>query len=119
MDRTRDQYYANSRSVPASGPARSYYREAVFLPGGDLFVDRECCSGYPPKVTTSALATIDAATGTIRQQVAVGLTTRDHTSLDAEGTGHWLLYLSGPDLMVSQDGARPTTLATGFQAAAW
>jgi hypothetical protein len=119
MDRTRDKYYATSALVPVSGPARSYYREVAFVPSGDLFVDRECCSGYPPQLTSSVLATVDPATGTTRQQVAIGVTTRDHASLDADGTGHWLLYLSGPDLLVSQDGGRPTTLATGFRAAAW
>jgi hypothetical protein len=119
MDRTRDTNYPGATSVPVSGPARTYYREAVFLPNGDLFVDRECCAGYPPHVTSSELATVDAATGVSRQQVAIGLTTRDHGSLDADASGHWLLYLSGPDLLVSEDGARPTTLATGFQAATW
>ncbi len=119
MDRTQDKYYGNSASIPVSGPERSYYREAALLPNGDLFVDRECCAGYPPQVTSSVLATVDAATGATRQQVAIGVTTRDHTSLDVDGSGHWLLYLSGPDLLISNDGARPTTLATGFQAAAW
>ncbi|MDQ1394044.1 MAG: hypothetical protein QOF30_3021 [Acidimicrobiaceae bacterium] len=119
MDRTQDKYYANAASVPVSGPERSYYREAAFLPSGDLFVDRECCAGYPPQVTSSVLATVDAATGATHQQVAIGVTTRDHASLDVDGTGHWLLYLSGPDLLISNDGARPTTLASGFQAAAW
>jgi hypothetical protein len=121
VDRAVDKYYApvNARPVPVVGTARSYYREAVFLPSGDLFVDKDCCSGYPPHVVSSALATVDPATGATRQQIAVGVAARDHTSLDADGTGQWLLYLSGPDLLVSQAGAKPTTLATGFQAASW
>jgi hypothetical protein len=121
FDPTRDTYYApNDRTdVPVVGAPRSYYREAVFTPDGNLFVDRECCSGYPPKLTSSALALVDPVTGATRKSVAIGLTTRDHNSLDSDDSGHWLLYLSGPDLLVSHDGAKPTTLATGFLAAAW
>jgi hypothetical protein len=121
FDRTRDRYYApdNLIHVPVVGEPHSYYREAVFTPDGDLFVDRECCAGYPPNVTSSALALIDPATGATRQSVAIGLTNRDHNSLDSDQSGNWLLYLSGPDLLVSHNGTKPTTLATGFRAAAW
>jgi hypothetical protein len=119
LDRTTAKYYGTDAPVPVVGVPRSYYREAVFLPAGDLFVDRECCTGYPPNVTSSTLVTVDRTSGATRQQVAIGLTTRDHASLDSDRSGHWLLYLSGPDLLVSEGGAKPTTLATGFQAADW
>ncbi len=121
IDRTRDKFYVPTPSapVPAIGPKGTYLREAVFTANGALFVDRECCTGIPPKVTSSVLATIDPGTGATRQQLAIGVATRDHTSLDVDGTGHWLLYLAGPDLLISQDGARPATLASGFQAADW
>lgn len=119
LDRTTAKYYAASSPVPVVGAPRSYYREAVFLPNGDLFVDRECCTGYPPNVTATALVIVDAAAGATHQEVAIGLTDRDHASLDSDASGQWLLYLSGADLLVSEGGAKPTTLATGFRAAAW
>ena len=50
---------------------------------------------------------------------AVGWLDRDHTSLDGDPSGHWLLYLSGPDLFLSLDGAAPFKLTTGLGAAAW
>ncbi len=52
-------------------------------------------------------------------QVAIGWRDRDHTSLDADPSGRWLLYLSGPDLFLSLDGAAPFKLTTGLAAAAW
>jgi len=121
FDRTTAKYYSSdtSTSVPVVGSPHSYYREAVFLPNGDLFADRECCTGYPPTVTSSTLVIVDPASGATRQQVAIGLTTREHASLDSDSSGHWLLYLSGGDLLVSEGGAKPTTLTTGFQAADW
>jgi hypothetical protein len=51
--------------------------------------------------------------------VAVGFANRDHSSLDADQTGHWLLYLSGQDLFVSLDGSDPFMLTSGLIAAAW
>jgi WD40-like Beta Propeller Repeat len=119
FDRTTAKYYATSSPLPVVGAPRSYYREAVFLPSGDLFVDRECCTGYPPNVTATALVVVDAASGATRQEVAIGLTNRDHASLDSDAGGRWLLYLSGADLLVSEGGAKPITLTTGYRAAAW
>ncbi len=40
-------------------------------------------------------------------------------SLAADPSGQWLLYLAGADLYVSQDGNRPSKLASGFTAATW
>ncbi|MDT3440801.1 hypothetical protein [Pseudofrankia sp. BMG5.37] len=110
-----------STDVPLAGvdPHDYYYSEAVFLPNGHLFAVRQCCDGYPPKTTSVDMSEIDPASGRQIRQVAVGLTDRGHTSLSVSADGHWLLYLSGADLQISQDGARPTTLASGFQAAAW
>ncbi|ONH22980.1 hypothetical protein [Pseudofrankia asymbiotica] len=110
-----------STNVPLAGVDRYtyYYPEAVFLPNGHLFAVRQCCAGYPPKTTSVDVAEFDPANGRQIRQIAVGLTDRGHTSLSVSADGHWLLYLSGADLQVSQDGARPTTLASGFQAAAW
>jgi len=45
-------------------------------------------------------------------------TDRDHTGLDADPAGRWLLYLSGNDLFVSLEGSAPFLLTPGLIAAA-
>lgn len=108
-------------AVPLAGPpdaGRSYYREGVFLPDGGMFVNRICCTGWPVRVTSSLLWEIDPA-GHLVRQVAIGFANRDHSSLDADPTGHWLLYLSGRDLFLSLDGSAPFKLTSGLIAAAW
>ena len=108
-------------AVPLAGPpdpGQNYYREGVFLPDGDLFVNRVCCAGWPVHTTSSLLWEIDPA-GHLVRQVAIGFTDRDHTSLGADPGGHWLLYLSGQDLFVSLDGRAPFLLTSGLIAAAW
>lgn len=104
--------------IAGPDPADSYYREGVFLPDGQLFVNQVCCSGEPVRDTSSLLWEIDSA-GRLYRQVAIGLTNRDHSSLDADPAGYWLLYLSGQDLFVSQDGTAPFILTSGLIAAAW
>jgi len=109
-----------STEVPLPGvPAGTYYAEGVYLPNGHLFVVRQCCDGWPPNTANVDMLEIDPATGQQVRQIAVGLTDRYHTSLDASADGHWLLYLSGKDVEVSHDGAKPSILTTGFLAAAW
>ncbi|HEX6524165.1 MAG TPA: hypothetical protein VF070_29820 [Streptosporangiaceae bacterium] len=106
-------------SVPVTGKdaAESYYREGVYLPDGNLFVDRVCCTGIPGRVTSTLLQEVSAS-GRLIRQVAKGFSDRDHTSLDAS-SGGLLLYLSGHDLYLS-DGARaPYKLTSGLIAAAW
>jgi hypothetical protein len=126
LDTRTDRYYRSSTvaSVPVtSGPTpdRSYYREGVFMPSGNLFVNRVCCSGIEPNgpPVTSSLMWEVRPDGMLVRQVAIGFTDRDHTSLDADSTGHWLLYLSGSDLYVSRDGQTPVKAATGLIAATW
>ncbi len=106
--------------VPVTGPdaARSSYRGGVFLAGGDLFVDRICCTDGGARKTSDLLWEI-APSGRLVRQVALGWLDRDHYSLDGDPSGHWLLYLSGPDLFLSLDGAAPFKLTTGLGAAAW
>jgi hypothetical protein len=57
--------------------------------------------------------------GALIHQVAIGFVNKEHISLAADASGHWLLYLSGRDLYVSQDGNTPVRLATGLIAATW
>lgn len=121
IDPATDLYYFSGTGVPVTGadPMASYYREGVFVPDGDLFVDRVCCAGIPVNVTSNLLVEIAPSTGAVVHQVAIGITANDHTSLVSDPTGRWLLYLSGTTLFVSENGARPTTLASGFVAADW
>ena len=51
--------------------------------------------------------------------MAIGFKDRDHGSLDADPTGHWLLYLSGRDLFLSLGGTKPFKLTSELIAAAW
>jgi WD40-like Beta Propeller Repeat len=110
---------AGSGSVPVPGAAPgAYYRGGVFLPDGDLFVNRVCCTAGAPRVTSSLLLEVDPA-GHLIRKVGTGFLDRVHTSFGADPSGHWLLYLSGPDLFLSLDGAAPFKLTTGLTAAAW
>lgn len=97
---------------------RSYIREGIFLPDGNLLISRACCGGVPIH-STSRLMWEVAASGALMHQVAIGYPTLEHTSLAASSTGQWLLYLAGGDLYVCENGARPSTLATGLIAATW
>jgi hypothetical protein len=109
---------ATARDIPgvqAQSPG-SYFEEGVYLPSGNLFVNRKCCQGQ--KTTSNLLQETDGAGTTIRQ-VAVGYVNRIHSSLDA--APGWLLYLSGTDLFIAADGWKsPKALSNfGFIAAAW
>ncbi len=114
-----NQSAADVLAVPVTGKpdaARSYYREGVYLPDGNMFVDRMCCAGVPGTVTSTLLQEVSAS-GRLIRQVAMGFNDRDHTSLDA--SGGLLLYLSAHDLYVSDSGRPASKLTTGLIAAAW
>jgi WD40-like Beta Propeller Repeat len=119
------QYYlppgAGVTNVPLTGGPyreRSYIREGVFLPDGNLFISRACCGGFPPRNLSRLMWEVTPA-GALVHQVAIGYPNLDHVSLDASANGQWLLYLAGGTLYVSQDGNRPNQMATGLIAAAW
>jgi hypothetical protein len=97
---------------------RSYIREGVFLPDGNLFISRACCGGVPPKNLSRLMWEVTPA-GAFVHQVAIGYPSLDHDSLDVSTNGQWLLYLGGGVLYISQDGNRPAQMATGLIAAAW
>lgn len=107
--------------VPVTGsPARrrSYLREGIFLPDGNLFISRACCGGVPIH-NTSRLLWVVSPRGELVHQIAIGFANLDHYSLASDSSGQWLLYLAGHDLYVSQDGNRPSLLGSGFIAASW
>ena len=80
--------------------------------------ERICCTDGTAGKNSNLLWEVDQS-GRFVRQVAIGWPDRDHTSLDGDPSGHWLLYLSGPDLFLSLDGAAPFKLTTGLAAAAW
>lgn len=124
VDTATARYYLSGGGisyVPVTGqptPQRSYLREGVYLPGGDLFVSRACCAGFPPRNTSRLMWEVNPA-GALVHQVAIGYPSLEHTSLDASATGGWLLYLAGQTLQVSHGGATPHQVARGLVAAAW
>jgi len=124
VDLAQANYYLTGTGttyLPATGaptPRLSYLREAVYLPNGDLFVSRACCAGVPVRNTSRLMWEVDA-TGGLVHQVAIGYPNLDHTSLDVNPDGRWLLYLAGHDLYISRGGATPRKLTSGYIAAAW
>lgn len=125
VDPSTAQFYADTNTgvtyVPATGSPdaqRSYVREGVFLPDGNLFISRACCGGVPIH-NTSRLMWEVSPTGALVHQVAIGFPDLDHVSLAADSSGQWLLYLADHDLYVSQGGNRPSKLTSGLIAAAW
>ena len=121
IDPATNLYYFSGSGVAVTGnnPTASYYREGVFLPDGNLFVDRVCCAGIPVNVTSNLLLEVAPSTGVVVDQVAIGILANDHTSLVSDRSGHWLLYLSAGHLYISDNGARPTSLVSGLVAADW
>ena len=111
---------AGDVSVPVSGAAaqRSYWREGVFMPNGNLFVSRVCCAGFPVHNRSALLWEVSPG-GVLQHQVAVGFPNLVHTSLAVNRAGRWLLYLAGTSLYVSDNGSTPRQLGAGLAAAAW
>jgi hypothetical protein len=111
---------AGDTQVPVTGldRRRSYWREGVYLPGGNLFVSRACCAGEPVRNVSKLMWEITPA-GVLKHQVAIGFPGLQHTSLAVNRPGNWLLYVAGTGLYVSEKGARPRQLGSGLIAAAW
>jgi hypothetical protein len=124
VDTSAAKYYVipgpGVRTVPVTGrdAQRSYIREGIYTPDGNLFISRACCGGYPIR-NTSRLMWQVTPRGALIHQVAIGFVKEEHVSLAADWNGHWLLYLAGHDLWVSQNGSIPTKLATDLIAASW
>jgi WD40-like Beta Propeller Repeat len=123
MNTTVAQYYLGGTGdtrVPVTGPQRrrSYWREGVYMPNGNLFVSRACCAGVPVHNASKLMWEINTA-GALQHQVAIGFPGLDHTSLAVSHSGKWLLYLAGTTLYVSKNGARPRGLGSRLIAAAW
>jgi WD40-like Beta Propeller Repeat len=123
LDTATAQYYLDGPGdtfVPVTGvqARRSYWREGVYLPDGNLFVSRACCAGTPVRNVSKLMWEVTPA-GQLRHQVAIGFPGLEHTSLAVNRSGKWLLYVAGTGLYVSEYGARPRELGAGLIAAAW
>jgi hypothetical protein len=125
VDTSVARYYTGPAAgvtfVPVTGlpqTRQSYLREGIFLPDGNLFISRACCGGVPVR-NTSRLMWVVTPAGAFVHQVAIGYPGLEHVSLASSLDGHWLLYLAGSDLYVSQNQQRPSKLASGLIAAAW
>lgn len=111
-----------SGTVPVTGdniPA-SYYREGIYLPDGDLLVNRICCT--PASVTPHASVILRITSGgSTVHRIAKAFPDKDHTSMAVDPTGRWIMYLAGNDLFVSHDGGTPqqVTSTSGLIAATW
>jgi hypothetical protein len=123
MDTTTAQNYlggTGDTSVPVTGSnrGRSYWREGVFMPNGQLFVSRACCAGVPVRNTSKLMWEV-TTTGALRHLVAIGFPGLQHISLAVNRSGKWLLYLAAGQLYVSFRGARPRGLGGSLLAATW
>lgn len=106
-------------TLKAAGPGLSYYyREGVYMHSGLIFVNQVCCNGWSNRISSTVLTEVSPS-GAVTHQVAIGMLSKDHTSLAVDPSGQWLLYLSGNGLYVSGNGAKPTALTNGLIAAAW
>jgi hypothetical protein len=104
----------------------SYYASAAFLPDGNLFVVRNCCAGEPPAHPLSTAFWIITPSGHEVKRVAPGSPQRIDSSLGADPSGRWLMYLSSPDddngpgkLFISHNGTAGVLLTSDLYAAAW
>lgn len=121
---TTGKYYVSPSNqmvpLPVGTPGAAYYGEAVYEPNGNLFVSDQCCAGIGPVTSSSYVKLQEVSTaGSLIHQVATGFVTHTHTSLDVDSSGNWLLYLSNTTIYVSESGAPPTALTSGYVAAAW
>lgn len=107
-------------TIPVTGEnaPSSYYREGIYLPGGGLLVNRICCDDASVKPASSLILRIDQAGNEVRR-IAKAFADKDHTSMTADPSGHWIMYLSGSDLFVSHDGGAPRQVSAGLIAVAW
>ena len=92
IDPATNLYYFSGTGVAVTGsnPTASYYREGVFLPDGNLFVDRVCCAGIPVNVTSNLLlevAPVKRCGRATRSQSASSPTTIRASSRTRAGTG--------------------------------
>jgi hypothetical protein len=107
-------------AVPGQRANEVYFEPAAFLPTGVMFANLQCCAGNGnPDPPSSNLVVVDTVTGNVLHTVAVGIPANTHTSLRADESGDWLLYVTNGDLEVSRGLAKPSVLVHGVVSADW
>ena len=114
MDTATAQNYLGGTGdtpVPVTGPdrRRSYWREGVYLPDGNLFVSRACCAGEPARNVSKLMWEITPA-GVLKHQVAIGFPGLDHTQPGGEPVRE-VAALPGRDRAVRVGGRGPAPRA--------
>lgn len=104
--------------IAPTGAAGTVYEYPSFLPDGRLFVSERCCVTSNLQ-TSSRLLVVNVAQPSDVKVVAIGFVAKSHTSTAVDASGRHLLYLSGQDLMVSDDNARPSPISYGLVGATW
>lgn len=108
------------RAIDASAlPAGTVYEWPSFLPDGRVFVSERCCVGQAQGKPSSRLVILDIDKPKDAKVIAIGVAAKSHTSNASDASGAHLLYLSGQDLMVSDDGRRPSPISYGLLGATW
>lgn len=120
LDPASARYYMPSirpgqGQVPVQGGGGGYYREGVFLPSGQLLVDRVCCAGVP--VRTTSMRIEEVTTSGVVTRVLGPAFEHDQGSFDA--SGKWVLYTAGGFLYTWQSGPGPEPMIMDVNAAAW
>jgi hypothetical protein len=93
VDTAQARYYltgAGTTYLPATGaprPRKSYLREAVYLPDGNLFVSRACCTGIPVHNTSRLMWEVDAAGTLVHRRRSGTPTSTTPASLSARTAG--------------------------------
>lgn len=122
LDVTRVNTFDSSPTLQPGQQSRNgtTYEWPTFLPDGNIFLSQRCCDLNPdsPRQEESRLVVLDSQ-GKEQGVVAYGFLDVPHTATASDVSGSHLLYMSGTDLMVSDDRARPGILARGLLGAAW
>lgn len=101
------------------GQTGTVYEWPAYLPDGRLFVSERCCAILDVKRSASRLLTVNLRSADDVKVIAIGVASKSHTSTASDATGTHLLYLSGQDLMVSDNASRPSPIAYGLVGATW
>jgi hypothetical protein len=103
---------------PSNAPDGTVFEWPSYLPDGRLFVSERCCVAGDGK-PSSRLIVVNPEKTSEQTVIAIGLVSKSHTANASDASGSHLLYLSGQDLMVSDDGKRPSPISYGLLGATW
>ncbi len=105
--------------APKNTPKGTTWTYPRYLADGRMFVSEVCCEAGTTSRPSSRMIVIDPKRTDSQTLVAIGFADRSHTSTTVSPDGQHLAYLSGQDLMVSDQFARPTSISHGFIGVTW